>query len=64
MGGTQMSDDTAYKIAKMLYEKQKNLVGVSKIYGRYHKQDLARDHGVPFHPGAIKFYKEAGIWKR
>ncbi len=64
MGGTQMSDDTAYKIAKMLYEKQKNLVAVSKIYGRYHKQDLARDHGVPFHPGAIKFYKEAGIWKR
>ncbi len=64
MGGAQMSDDTAYKIAKMLYEQQAKLVAISKIYGRYHKQDLARDHGVPFHPGAIKFYKEVGIWKR
>ncbi len=64
MGGAQMTDDDAYKIAKMLYEQQAKLVAISKIYGRYKKENLARDHGVPFHPGAIKFYKEAGIWKR
>lgn len=63
MAGTQMSDDNAYKVAKLLYEQQDKLVAVSKIYGRYKKENLARDHGVPFHPGAIKFYKEAGIWK-
>ena len=63
MAGTQMSDDTAYKVAKLLYEKQDKLFAVSKIYGRYKKENLARDHGVPFHPGAIKFYKEVGIWK-
>lgn len=64
MAGTQMSDDDAYKIAKMLYEQQPKLVAISKIYARYKKQNLGRDHGIPFHPGAIKFYKEAGIWKR
>jgi uncharacterized protein len=64
MGGAQMSDDTAYKIAKLMYEQQAKLVAVSKIFGRYKKENLARDHGVPFHPGAIKFYKEVGIWKR
>ncbi len=64
MAGAQMSDDNAYKIAKMLYEKQAKLVAISKIYGRYKKQNLGRDHGIPFHPGAIKFYKEVGIWKR
>jgi len=63
MAGTQMPDDTAYKVAKLLYESQDKLVAVSKIYGRYKKENLARDHGIPFHPGAIKFYKEAGIWK-
>jgi TRAP transporter TAXI family solute receptor len=63
MAGTQMSDETAYKIAKLLYEQQDKLVAVSRIYGRYKKENLARDHGVPFHPGAIKFYKEVGIWK-
>lgn len=64
MAGTQMSDEDAYKIAKMLYENQPKLVAISKIYGRYKKENLGRDHGIPFHPGAIKFYKEAGIWKR
>jgi len=63
MGGTQMSDDNAYKIAKLLYEQQDKLVAISKIYGRYKKENLGRDHGIPFHPGAIKFYKEVGIWK-
>lgn len=63
MAGAQMSDDTAYKIAKVLYEQQDKLVAVSRIYGRYQKENLSRDHGVPFHPGAIKFYREKGIWK-
>lgn len=63
MAGTQMSDATAYKIAKLLYEQQDKLVAISKIYARYKKENLARDHGVPFHPGAIKFYKEKSIWK-
>jgi len=63
MAGTQMPDDTAYKVAKLLFENQDKLVAVSKIYGRYKKENLVRDHGIPFHPGAIKFYKEAGIWK-
>jgi TRAP-type uncharacterized transport system substrate-binding protein len=24
-------------------------------------KDLALDIGVPFHPGALKYYKEAGV---
>jgi hypothetical protein len=63
MAGAQMSDADAYKIAKTLYEQQDKLVAVSRIYARYKKENLARDHGIPFHPGAIKFYKEKGVWK-
>jgi TRAP transporter TAXI family solute receptor len=61
--GTQLSDDAAYKIAKMLYEDQAKLAAIAKPWGRYKPANLARDHGIPFHPGAIKFYKEKGIWK-
>jgi TRAP transporter TAXI family solute receptor len=64
MAGVQMFDDTAYKIAKLLFEQQDKLVAVSDIYARYEKENLSLDHGgVPFHPGAIKFYREKGIWK-
>jgi TRAP transporter TAXI family solute receptor len=63
MTGTQLSDDAAYKIAKMLYENQDKLAAITRPWGRYKPANLARDHGIPFHPGAIKFYKEKGIWK-
>jgi TRAP-type uncharacterized transport system substrate-binding protein len=62
VAGTQMSDDDAYKIAKILYESQDKLTSIAKTFGRYNKAELAADRGVPFHPGAIKYYKEKGIW--
>jgi len=63
MSGTQVSDDHAYKIAKLLYESQDKLAAIGKAFGRYDKSKLASDRGVPFHPGAIKYYKEKGIWQ-
>ena len=60
--GTQLPDDDAYKVAKLLYEAQDKLASIAKPFGRYDKTKLARDHGIPFHPGAIKFYREKGIW--
>jgi TRAP transporter TAXI family solute receptor len=61
--GNQLSDDAAYKIAKVLYESKDKLASINKPWGRYKPAELARDRGIPFHPGAIKFYKEKGIWK-
>jgi TRAP transporter TAXI family solute receptor len=63
MAGAQMSDDAAYKIAKVLYESQDKLGAIAKTFERYDKNKLASDRGVPFHPGAIKYYKEKGIWQ-
>jgi hypothetical protein len=62
VGGTQISDDDAYKIAKVLYEAQEKLAGIAKTFAQYDKAELGADRGVPFHPGAIKYYKEKGVW--
>jgi TRAP-type uncharacterized transport system substrate-binding protein len=62
--GAQMSDDDAYKIAKILYEDQDKLAAIAKTWGKYDKAALARDRGIPFHPGAIKYYQEKGIWPK
>ena len=61
--GEQLSEDAAYKIAKLLHESQDKLASIAKPFARYKKADLTRDHGIPFHPGAIKYYREKGIWK-
>jgi TRAP transporter TAXI family solute receptor len=60
--GSQLSDDAAYKIAKVLYEDREKLAAIAKPWGRYDPAKLTDDRGIPFHPGAIKFYKEKGIW--
>ena len=58
-----MSDEVVYKLAKALAE---NLNAVTKIYAPAKALTpawLASKLGNPFHPGAIKYYKEAGLWK-
>jgi hypothetical protein len=62
VAGTQISDDDAYKIAKILHESQDKLKAIAKTFGHYNPRELAADRGVPFHPGAIKYYREKGIW--
>ena len=63
VGGAQVSDDAAYKIAKILFEEQAKLAAIAKTFGRYEPRELGADRGVPFHPGAIKYYREKGIWQ-
>jgi TRAP-type uncharacterized transport system substrate-binding protein len=60
--GAQLSDDAAYTVAKVLHDDQDKLTSIAKAFGRYKKAELTRDRGLPFHPGAIKFYREKGIW--
>jgi TRAP transporter TAXI family solute receptor len=60
--GTQLSDDAAYKIAKVLYDHQDKLAKIVATWGHFDKSKLATDIGVPYHPGAVKYYTEKGIW--
>ena len=57
-----MSDDLAYKLTKVMMEKRADLVLVHKealnIKPEWQTSSRA---GVPWHPGALKYFKEAGI---
>jgi TRAP transporter TAXI family solute receptor len=61
--GAHLSDDAAYKTAQVLHDHQDKLAAIARPYNRYKPADLVRGHGIPYHPGAIKFYKEKGLWK-
>ena len=57
-------DETVYKVVKAMYENEKALHDTSPLWRSHRSKKMAKNQGTPYHPGAIKFYKEVGVWKR
>lgn len=57
-----MDDDTVYAITKAIYENAAAVVERHAAGNAIKPGNVVRDTGTPFHPGAVRFYKEAGIW--
>ncbi len=58
----KMDDDHAYQIAKTLYEFRQQVTERHPAGKAINPKNVVRDTGTPFHPGAIRFYREIGIW--
>jgi TRAP transporter TAXI family solute receptor len=58
--GADMSDDLAYKLAKGTFAKQKDLLATHRA-AEYTIPQNAKWNTIPIHPGAVRFYKEAGV---
>lgn len=57
-----VSDDVVYKVTKAMYENEKQLHSLSPLWSTHSSAGMAKDQGMPYHPGAAKFYKEVGAW--
>ena len=55
--------DVIYKVTKAVVEGRADFVNVSKVMQGVTAADMAKDYGLPFHPGALKYYKEIGALK-
>lgn len=53
--------ETAYTMTKTIAQNVGNLQSIVKAISGLDAKKMAEDIGVPFHPGAAKYYKEAGI---
>ena len=59
----EFSEDAAYAITKAIWENQKELAQIHPIFKAWkHERMAVEDVTIPYHPGAIKFYKEVGAW--
>ena len=59
-----MSDEVAYKVAKAVYENKKLLAQGHPTFRGFNPKTASKQFSVlKYHPGAIKFYKEVGIWQ-
>ncbi len=62
VASADMSDETAYNIVKTIIEKREDLKLVHKAAGEIEaKNQKNAATPVPFHPGAMKYFKEKGI---
>ena len=57
-----MTDDFAYELTKTLFENRPDLANVHKeALNIKDENQSTKKAGVPFHPGALKYFKEKGI---
>jgi TRAP transporter TAXI family solute receptor len=62
--GDKMSNDDAYNIVKTLVEKKADIVAVHKEAESFSLDNQIQERSpVPFHPGALKYFKEKGVGK-
>jgi TRAP-type uncharacterized transport system substrate-binding protein len=60
----ELGEDVVYKVAKALHDNKADLQATFPPFGLFNPQNMAKPiQGVPFHPGALKYYKEIGLAK-
>jgi uncharacterized protein len=55
--------DTVYKITKAVVEGREDFARVTAAMKGVSGKDMAQNHDMPFHPGAERYYREAGLLK-
>ena len=60
-----LSDETAYAIVKALWDYNSELGQAYPALKAWRRQRMvAKNAFVPYHPGAVKFFKEKQIWSK
>jgi TRAP-type uncharacterized transport system substrate-binding protein len=54
-----------YEIVKSLYSAEgQKAMGAGHAKGKFiTKENAVQGAGIPFHPGAVRYYREAGLMK-
>jgi uncharacterized protein len=63
IASSKASEDAIYKLTKAIVEGRADLANVTKAMQGVTAQQMAADVGLPYHPGAAKYYREAGLLK-
>jgi TRAP transporter TAXI family solute receptor len=63
LGGLDTSEQVIYEVTKVLWNDIRELDGTHPMFKQWtHDKMLKKDVTIPYHPGAIRFYKEIGKW--
>ena len=55
-------EELIYAVTKMIYENREEITAKHPAGRAINPRNVVRDTGTEFHPGAIRYFKEIGIW--
>jgi TRAP transporter TAXI family solute receptor len=58
----ELDEELAYQITRALFERQPDLLAVHPSAAYLTLDAAIQGSPVPFHPGAIRYYEEMGVW--
>ena len=61
IGRADLPDDLVYQLVKAVFENQPRLVKATSAASDTIPQNVVKDTFLPFHPGAVRYYREIGI---
>jgi uncharacterized protein len=61
VGRADLPDDLVYQLVKAVFENQPRLVKASAVASDTLPQNVVKNTFLPFHPGAVRYYREIGI---
>ena len=63
IASSKTSEETVYKITKAIVEGRAEFAAIVKAMTGVTAAQMAENFGMPYHPGAARYYKEAGLIK-
>jgi TRAP transporter TAXI family solute receptor len=62
IASAEASDELIYELTRTIYENREKVVEKHAAGRAINPKNVVRDTGTEFHPGAVRFYREIGIW--
>ena len=63
VGREDLSDEAIYQVVKAMWENYKDFGPIHVLLKNWTQERfVSKEAMIPYHPGAVKFYKEKGVW--
>jgi TRAP transporter TAXI family solute receptor len=64
IASAKTSPDVIYRVTKAIIEGREEFANVASVMKGITAQEMAQNFDMPYHPGAEKYYREAGLLKK
>ncbi len=61
VAGADMPEEEVYQITKTLHESKSDLAAALGAFNRFDPSNMMTDSPVPYHEGALRYYREIGL---